>query len=81
MRVILYSKKQCPYCDKAKALLKLKNTSFEEVIIGEDIMREDFTATFPEVRTVPFVLIDGEKIGGYDQLAEYFDSGRQFLAG
>jgi glutaredoxin len=50
-------------------------------VIGEDILREDFTATFPEVRTAPFIIIDGVKVGGFEQLREYLDNKPEFLAG
>jgi thymidylate synthase len=53
---------------KAKSLLNIRGIAFRESVIGEDILREDFTASFPDVRTAPFIIIDGVKIGGFDQL-------------
>lgn len=78
--IIVYSKTNCPYCVKAKQLLTIKGKEFTEVVIGVDMLREDFMATFPDVRTVPFIVIDGVKIGGYDNLVEWFDN-PQLLAG
>lgn len=73
MSAIVYSKKQCPFCDQAKMLLSLKNIEYTEVVIGEDMTREDFMSMFPEQRTVPLIIMDGVKYGGFDKLREYFD--------
>jgi glutaredoxin 3 len=81
MNVLVYTKKECPSCTRAKSLLNLKGIQFRESVIGEDILREDFTATFPEVRTAPFIIIDGVKIGGFEQLREYLDNKPEYLAG
>jgi len=80
MNVLIYTKPGCGPCVKAKALLKMKGIDFTEMTIGMDLLSEDFIATFPEQKSVPFVLINNEKIGGYNELVEYFDSRPQFLA-
>ena len=80
MNVLVYTKKDCPSCIKAKSLLNIKGIDFKESVIGEDILREDFVATFPEVRTAPLIIVDGVKIGGYEQLREYIETRPEFLA-
>lgn len=77
----VYSKPDCPYCVKAKMLLRLRDIPYVESVIGKDILREDFVSLFPDVRSVPLIVIDGVKIGGYDQLVEWFDNRTQLLAG
>ncbi len=79
MNTVVYSKTNCPYCVKAKALLTAKGMIYTEVNVGEDIMKEDFTSLFPNVQTVPFILIDGKEIGGYVALVEYFNNQKEFL--
>lgn len=79
MNVLMYTKRNCSFCDKAKMLLNIKGVSYTESVIGEDILREDFMATFPNVLSVPFILIDGTKVGGYEQLREYFDNKPTFI--
>ena len=74
MRVIIYTKDNCPFCVRAKQLLSIKKTDYTEVNIGKDITREDFISLFPEVKTVPLIIIDEVKVVGYEQLREYFDS-------
>ncbi len=72
--ITVYSKTNCPYCVKAKALLAFRGKEYTEVLVGVDMLREDFMDTFPDVRTVPFIVIDGVKIGGYDNLVEWLDN-------
>ncbi len=81
MNVLVYTKKDCPSCIKAKSLLNIRGIPFKESVIGEDILREDFVATFPDVRTAPYIIVDGVKVGGYEQLREYLDTRPEFLAG
>ena len=71
-KVLIYSKHNCPYCDRAKELLISKNQAYTEVVIGEDIIREDFVSIFPDVKTVPLIIIDDKKIGGFTDLVEYY---------
>lgn len=81
-RVIIYTKEQCPYCVRAKSLLSSKNKQYQEMKIGEDITRDEFFSIFPNVRTVPYIIINGDEIGGFDKLTEWLDTdaGRNFLA-
>lgn len=72
--ILVYTKPNCPYCVKAKQLLTLKGKQYTEVVIGTDMLREDFMALFPEVRTVPLIIIDGNKIGGYEQLKTWTET-------
>lgn len=74
MNVLVYSKSNCPSCMKVKVLLELKNITYTESVIGTDILREDFVEQFPEQRTVPLIIIDGVKIGGYEDLRDYLDN-------
>jgi glutaredoxin len=82
MKIQLYTKDGCTYCDKAKALLTIKGYNFSEVNVSKtDTLLEEFKAQYPTVRTMPFILIDGVPIGGYDKLNEWVnENGKQFLA-
>ena len=71
--VEVYSKDNCPFCVKAKMLLEMKQVTFVEKKVGVDVTREQLLEIAPLARTVPQILIDGEVIGGYDQLTQYFD--------
>lgn len=68
--ILVYTKDNCPYCVKAKALLKAQNMEYTEVRIGSDITRDEFLETFPNARTVPQIVFNGELVGGYDDLVK-----------
>jgi len=74
MKAIVWSKNNCTYCDQAKALLKLKNIEFEEKNIEKDYSREQLLEAVPNARTVPQVFLDGQLIGGFNELSAYFKS-------
>jgi glutaredoxin len=73
-RVIVWSKQNCPYCVKAKYLLKLKSYEYEERVIGEGWTREQLLEAVPTARTVPQIFIGEELVGGYDQLVVWFEN-------
>jgi glutaredoxin len=68
MKAIVWSKYHCQFCDQAKALLQQKGIEFEERKIGDGYTKEDLLAEVPNARTVPQIFIDGELIGGYEEL-------------
>ena len=68
MKVVIWSKYQCPYCDQAKALLTQKGIEFEERKIGDGYTKEDLLEVLPNVRGVPQIFIDDKHIGGFTDL-------------
>ena len=74
MTITVYSKNNCIYCNKAKTLLKNLGLEYEEKKLEEfdspQAMLEDIGKN---VRQMPQIKIDGELIGGYNQLVEYFN--------
>lgn len=74
--VKIYTTRYCPYCHAATALLTQKNVAFEEIdVTGDSAARADLAQRTGR-RTVPQVFIDGESVGGYDDLAALDRSGR-----
>jgi len=73
MKVVVWSKDNCPYCDQAKALLKQKNIDFEERRIGSGWSKEQLLEHIPMARTVPQIVINGDVIGGFTDLQKLFD--------
>lgn len=70
--IIIYTKSTCPYCTKAKALLARRNLSFSEIVIeGRDDLRTEMIQRSNGRTTVPQVFINGEHIGGCDDLHAY----------
>ena len=69
MNAVVWSSVGCVWCDKAKALLETKKIAYEERKIGSGYKKEDLLEAVPNARTVPQIFLDGEYIGGFDQLA------------
>ena len=70
MKAVVWSKPACPFCVKAKNLLKNKGIEYEEKNIAEGHKIEDLLALVPNARTMPQIWLDDEHIGGYSDLQE-----------
>ena len=70
MKAVVWSKPACPFCVKAKNLLKNKGIEYEEKNIAEGHKIEDLLALVPNARTMPQIWLDGEHLGGYKELEE-----------
>ncbi len=68
MKATVWSKYNCPYCDQAKALLKMKGIEFEEKKIGDGYTKEDLLEAVPTARTVPQIFLGEELVGGFTEL-------------
>jgi glutaredoxin 3 len=67
--VELYTTAFCPYCSRARALLKRKGVAYTEIDINEEPARRDEMIQRAGGSTsVPQIFIDGEHIGGSDEL-------------
>jgi glutaredoxin 3 len=66
--ITIYSSDWCPYCKRAKALLRSKNVDFEEICVdGRADVRAEMAARAGR-SSVPQIWINGEHIGGCDDL-------------
>jgi glutaredoxin 3 len=69
MRILIYSKKTCPFCVRAKTLLEEKKASFEEIDISDDpSLRSEMIKKASGRTTVPQIFINGQHVGGCDDL-------------
>ena len=69
--ISLFTKAGCPHCARAKQLLRDKQLSFEEVVIGQDASLLSLRAISGS-STVPQIFISGQLIGGADELEQHF---------
>ena len=76
MKALVWSKDMCPYCDRAKALLKQKGIQYEERKIGSGYTKEQLLESVPTAKTVPQIFLDGKLIGGHDDLVKYFNEAK-----
>jgi glutaredoxin 3 len=75
-KVLMYSTAVCPYCVRAEHLLKRKGVHEIEKI-RVDLHPELRAAMMEKTgrRTVPQIYINGEYVGGYDDLASLDQAG------
>ena len=68
-RVLMYTTAVCPYCVRAKQLLKARGvTEIEEVRVDLDPERRDEMMQKTQRRTVPQIFICDTHVGGCDDL-------------
>ncbi len=72
-KIVVYSKNMCGYCVKAKSVLNSKGLEFEEINIEEKPEAREFVISEGH-RSMPQIYVDGESIGGYNDLLKYVDS-------
>lgn len=72
-QISLFTKPNCPFCAKAKALLTEQGLRYEEVVVGQDTNSITLRA-ISGATTVPQVFIDGKLIGDSEALAKHFGS-------
>lgn len=66
--ITIYTTNYCPYCVKAKDLLKRKGLAYEEISAEDDAVREAMILKAGGRRTVPQIFINDQHIGGCDDL-------------
>jgi glutaredoxin 3 len=80
--ITVYSKANCPFCDKAKGLLKLKGVAYEEIRIDKDTEAREFIVGEGH-RTVPQIYQNGKLLveGGFQGLSKQPEEFFQQLKG
>ena len=74
MKVLIYTKDNCIWCDRAKILLDSNKISYNEIDLSDDSERLKFYEKIGDnVKTVPQVFIDDKRIGGFQDLKVFLD--------
>jgi glutaredoxin 3 len=75
MKIEIYSKPACPFCDKAlflaQQVVQESVHTYNKYMLDEDFTREELFEKFPTARTFPQITIDDESIGGYTEFEAY----------
>ncbi len=66
MKVVIYSKSNCPFCEKAKAWFWQHDHVFTEIKMDDEEQRLAFYQKYPNVRSVPQIFINDKHIGTYN---------------
>ena len=71
MKVEIFGKPDCIHCEKAKFLCKQKEIEFIYKELGKDFEMGFILEKFPGAKTFPQIIVDGEHVGGYDDLSVF----------
>ncbi len=75
--IVVYATLLCPYCHRAKALLRKKGINFTEIDVGMDAgKRAEMTKRANGHYTVPQIFVGDTHVGGCDDLYALEDAGK-----
>src|SRR4051812_49805108 len=68
-KIEIYTTPWCGYCARAKGLLEKKGASYQETDVMEDAAKRAEMRERSKRTTVPQIFINGQHIGGSDELS------------
>ena len=68
--ILMYCTSWCPYCERARALLRAKGVSYQEIDIESQPEQRNEMIRRSGRRTVPQIFIGTRHIGGSDDIHE-----------
>jgi glutaredoxin 3 len=74
--VTIYTTEPCGFCRVAKSLLEKRKVTFSEINLAKDPPGRAALVRLTGMMTFPQVVIDGETIGGYQELVQADRAGR-----
>ena len=75
-KVEIYTKSWCPFSTRARAHLDFKGVFYEEIDVTTDSIREKEMVNRSARTSVPQIFIDGQHVGGSDDLLAAEANGR-----
>ena len=75
-RVTIYTTEPCGFCRVAKSLLAKRGVAYDEINLAKDPAGRSELVRITGMMTFPQVVIDGEPIGGYQELVAADKAGR-----
>ncbi len=71
--VAIFTREGCPFCARAKGLLRDAGIEFEELVLNRDYTDRTLRAV-STTHTYPQVFVDGQLVGDSDALAAWLDN-------
>lgn len=71
----IFTRESCEYCVRAKGMLRDAGIDFEELVLNRDYSESTIRAV-SGMSTVPQVFIDGDHVGGSEDLEQYFEASK-----
>ena len=67
MKVTIYSKDNCSFCDRAISLAESRDLDVNVLKLDKDFTIEQLKEWFPSAKSFPQVIVDDENIGGFKE--------------
>ena len=74
--IVMYTTNWCPYCERARRLLRSKGATFEEIDVESAAEKRAEMISRSGRRTVPQIFIGDHHVGGSDNLADLEAAGK-----
>ncbi len=75
-RITVYTTEPCGYCRTAKALLDRRGIPYDEINLAKDASGRAELVAKTGMMTFPQVIVDGQPLGGFQELAAADRAGR-----
>lgn len=76
-KIEIFTGPNCGYCEAAKALMREKGLAFDEIDLAASTDNMDaFRTRLPRVKSIPQIFVDGDHIGGLEDLRLHIADGR-----
>jgi len=75
-KIEIYAKDYCPFCHRAKDLLRVKGADFIEYDVTTDTIKEEEMRQRSGRTTVPEIFVDDQLLGGCDDLFDLEAAGK-----
>jgi glutaredoxin 3 len=76
-KIEIFTGPNCGYCEAAKGLMRENGLAFDEIdLAASPDNMEDFRIRLPRVKAIPQIFVDGEHIGGLEDLRLHLADGR-----
>ena len=69
----IYGKTECNWCVASRQLLNERGVNYKYYNLGDDYGVDFLRENFPGVKTVPIIVVNGFRIGGYEDLKSYLE--------
>ncbi len=82
----IYTRDNCTFCVRAKALFDEQHVDYKEFIVGQGsgeenlqsnqhyVTKDQLLEKVPHAKTVPQIWLNGNYVGGYTELAAFFNN-------
>lgn len=72
MEIIAYTLTGCTHCNNLKELFRRADVQYKEIKLRVDMNVEEFSNLYPSIVSFPYVVIDGNPIGGLVETVKLF---------